>query len=205
MPAASTIEQDIYTRGDTGALRQSDGTNDNTVLGWQGGIIYRSLAASTAVTTTTSETVFDKFPTIAANTLVAGSVVRFRYQGIATATNSTDTLTIKAYLATDTTAGAVVGTALLVGTATDVANNNIFSGEVTITIRTAGASGTLVAVGSHTDVPAASGTATQGICEITASTTVNTTVAQYPCVSATWSTNNAGNSCRLDVMVVELY
>jgi hypothetical protein len=101
MPLASTLENDIYTRGDTGAARQSDGTNDRAIYGWQGGVIYRSLAASTALSNTTTETMFDKFATIDANTLTAGSVICIRYQGIATATNSTDTLAIKLYIATD--------------------------------------------------------------------------------------------------------
>lgn len=162
-------------------------------------LIYTSTGASTAVTATASETAFDKKYTIPANTLRAGSVIKVRFQGIATATNSTDTLQIKAYL------GGTGGTAILTGTATDVANNNVFSGEFTIVVRTIGSSGTFVAFGTHTDVPAASGTATQDVMEITASTTVDTTTTQDIVVSATWSTNSAGNSCRLDIFVVEAY
>lgn len=203
MPAATTIEPDFYTRGDTGALRQNDGTNDGAVNGWQGGIIYRSLAASTAVSNTTNETAFDKFPTIPANTLVAGSVLRFNYQGIATATNSTDTLAIKCYLATVTTAGSITGIALISAAAVDVANNDVFRGEGTVTIRTAGASGTLVADCKY-KTTAAEGTHTTKD-DFTASTTVDTTVAQYLIVTATWSVASSSNSCRLDTMVVELF
>ncbi len=161
------------------------------------GIVYRSVAASGAIAASSTETAFDKKYTIPANTMKPGDVYRVTFQGIATATNSTDTLTIKAYL------GGLTGTAILTGTATDVANNNIFAGVFTIVCRTNGASGTFVAVGYHTDVPAASGTATIGITEITASTTVDTTAAQDIAVSAAWSSTNAGNSCRLDVMLVE--
>lgn len=199
MPTASTTEPDVYLRGDTGALRQSDGTNDNAVLGWQGGVVYRNLAASTAHAATTDEALFDTQYSIPANTLKAGTVIKVRYQGIATATNSTDTLTVKLYL------GGLAGTAILTGTATDVANNNVFAGEATIIVRTAGASGTFVAVGTHTDVPAASGTASHAVTEITASTTIDTTAAQVVGVGADWSSSNAGNSCRLDVLVVEMY
>lgn len=160
---------------------------------------YVNTAASTAISATSSETAFDTSYTIPANSLRAGSVIKVRYQGIATATNSTDTLTIKLYI------GGIAGTAVLTGTATDVANNNIFAGEAMIVIRTIGSSGTLVAVGTHTDVPAASGTATHGICEITASTAINTTTSKAVVASATWSSTNAGNSCRMDIFSVEVY
>jgi hypothetical protein len=200
MPATSTLQPDRYHRGDTGDFRQVDSSsNDNAVLGWAGGIVYRNVAASTAHSDTTTEALFDTQFSIPANTLVAGSVIKVRYQGIATSTNSTDTLLIKLYI------GGLSGTALLTGTATDVANNNIFAGECTIVIRTAGASGTLVAVGTHTDVPAASGTASHAITEITASTTIDTTAAQVIGVGADWSVASASNSARLDIMVVEIY
>lgn len=193
------LSPDVYLRGDNGVMRQTDGTTDAPVNGWLGGVVYNSVAASTAHSNTTTEALFDKQYSIPANTLVAGTVIKVRFQGIATATNSTDTLTIKLYI------GGLSGTALLTGTATDVADNNIFAGECTIQIRTAGASGTLVAVGTHTDVPAASGTATQGICEITASTTIDTTAAQVIGVGADWSVASASNSARLDIMIVEIY
>lgn len=194
-----TLSPDVYIRGDTGAMRQTDGTTDAPVNGWLGGVVYSSVAASAAHSNTTTEALFDKQYSIPANTLVAGSVIKVRYQGIATATNSSDTLLIKLYI------GGLSGTAILTGTATDVADNNIFAGEALIQIRTAGASGTLVAVGTHTDVPAASGTATHGITEITASTTIDTTAAQVIGVGADWSVASASNSARLDIMVVEIY
>lgn len=196
MPGAT--ECDIYLRGDSGALRQSDGTTDAPVCGWLGGTVYANVAASAAHTNTVTEALFDKSYTIPANTLLAGSVIRVRYQGIATATNSTDTLTIKLYI------GGLGGTALLTGTATDVADNAIFAGECMIVIRTIGASGTFVAVGTHTDVPAASGTAAHDITEITASTAIDTTATQQIGVGADWSVASAGNSCRLDIFVVEI-
>lgn len=163
-----------------------------------GGLSYSNTAASAAHTNTTTEALFDKQYSIPANTLWAGAVIKIRYQGIATATNGTDTLLVKLYL------GGLSGTALLTGTATDVADNNIFAGEATVVIRTIGASGTFVAVGTHTDVPAASGTATHGITEITASTAIDTTVAQVIGVGADWSVANAGNSARLDILTVEI-
>jgi hypothetical protein len=193
------LSPDVYLRGDTGELRQKTGSTDAAVNGWLGGLVYANTAASAAHTATTDEALFDVQYSVPANTLIAGSVIKVRYQGIATATNSTDTLTVKLYI------GGLAGTALLTGTATDVANNNIFAGECTLVVRTAGASGTFVAVGTHTDVPAASGTAAHSITEITASTTIDTTAAQVIGVGVDWSTTNAGNSCRLDLLLVEIY
>lgn len=162
-------------------------------------LLYANTAASTAHSNTTTEALFDTQYSIPANMLKAGDVLKIRFQGIATATNSTDTLTIKLYI------GGLSGTALLTGTATDVANNNIFAGEATVIIRTVGASGTFVAVGTHTDVPAASGTASHAVTEITASTAIDTTVAQVVGVGADWSAASSGDSCRLDIMTVELW
>lgn len=192
-----TLSPDIYLRGDSGEMRQTNGTVDAPVNGWLGGLVYGNTAASSAHTNTTDEALFSTQYSIPANTLVAGSVIKVRFQGIATATNSTDTLTIKLYL------GGLAGTAILAGTATDVANNNIFTGEAMIVIRTAGASGTFVAVGSHSQVPAASGTAVP-VYQITASTTIDTTAAQVVGVGADWSVANSGNSCRLDILAVEI-
>jgi hypothetical protein len=198
MPTASTLEVDHYLRGDTGALRQSDGTNDNACYGWRGGVVYRNLAASTAHAASTTEALLDTSFSIPANTLVAGSVVKIRYQGIATATVAAETLAVKLYI------GGLSGTALLTGTATDVANDNIFAGEFTLIVRTAGASGTFVGYGTHVEVPAASGTAVHDITEIKASTTIDTTAAQVVGVGVDWSGASA-NSCRLDLMIVEIY
>lgn len=160
-------------------------------------LAYASTAASAAHTNTTTEALFDKQYSIPANSLQVGEVVKIYFQGIATATNSTDTLTIKLYL------GGLAGTALLTGTATDVADNNIFAGFAQFIVRTVGATGTIVAFGHHTDVPAASGTASMAITEITASTTLDTTAAQVIGVGADWSVASESNSCRLDVLTVE--
>lgn len=197
MPSASTTEVDLYTRGDTGALRQSDGTNDNAVLGWQGGVVYRTVAASTALTASSTETAVDSY-TIPANTLKAGTVIKVRFQGIATATNSTDTLTVKLYI------GGLAGTAVLTGTATDATNNDIVTGEATFVIRTVGASGTFVAVASGNIVPAATRVAVP-VFQITASTTIDTTATQDIAVGYKWSSTSGSNSCRNDIFVVEIY
>lgn len=198
MPATSTLENDIYLRGDTGSMRQSDGTNDDAVKGWLGGVVYRNVARSTVHSDTTTEAAFDTKYNIPANTLKAGTVIKVRFQGIATSTNSTDTLLIKLYI------GGITGTAILTGTATNVANDDIFAGEATIIIRTAGASGTLIAHATGNIVPAATRVATS-VHQITASTTIDTTAAQEISVGADWSVAHADNDAFLDMMVVEIY
>jgi len=168
--------------------------NDRLVLAKWDAVVpmltANAVAASTAISDTTTETAFDNASyTIPANMLRAGSLIRFGWQGIATATNSTDTLLIKAYLGS---------TAIATGTATDVANNAIFAGEASIAIRTIGASGTFVANSSHTKVPAASLTASR-VDEIKASTAIDTTAANIITVKATWSVASASNSVRNDL------
>jgi hypothetical protein len=161
-----------------------------------GSVVYANTAASAAVTNTTAETAFDKSYTFPANSLKAGDVIKIRFQGIATATNSTDTLAIKLYI------GGITGTALISMAATDVADNNVFQGEYTLIVRTVGASGTIVGVGTFKSIPAAEGTMTIKD-DILASTTIDTTATQQVAVSATWSVQSTSNSVRLDVLTVE--
>lgn len=199
MPDTSTLSPDVYTRGDTGALRQVDASgNDVAVNGWLGGIVYRNVARSTIHSNTTTEAAFDTKYSVPANTLKAGTVIKVRFQGIATSTNSTDTLLVKLYI------GGITGTAILTGTATNVANDDVFMGEATIVIRTAGASGTLVAMASGNIVPAATRVAVP-VYQITAETAIDTTAAQEISVGADWSVAHADNDAYLDLMVVEIY
>lgn len=163
-----------------------------------GRLLYVNTAASTAITNSTAETAFSTSHTIPANSLLAGTVLKIRYQGIATATNSTDTLTVRLRI------GGLTGTVLHAHTATDVANNDVWQGWYDVVIRTVGASGTMVGFGARKNAPAAEGTATWQD-DILASTTIDTTAAQTINVTGQWSVANAGNSCRLDVMMVEAY
>lgn len=157
---------------------------------------YTLTAAGTALTNSTTETALGTAP-IAANILTVGSLIKVRYQGIATATNSTDTLAIKLYI------GGLTGTALISHAATDVANNDVFTGEYEMIVRTIGSTGTIVGVGTYKSIPAAEGTMTIKD-DILASTTIDTTAAQNIVVSGTWSVANAGNSCRLDFLRLEI-
>lgn len=172
----------------------ADAANDPKVIAKK---LYSSVAASSAVTNTTTETEFSTGYTLPANALKVGSLLRIRYQGIATATNSTDTLTVKLYI------GGKAGTALQTCGATDVANNNIFAGEFYLAVRTIGATGTFVGWGNYTAALAASGTATM-VVGIMASTSIDTTTSKLIVPAATWSVANSGNSCRLDYLTVEM-
>lgn len=159
-------------------------------------VVYANTAASSAVSNTTTETEFDAAYTFPANSLEAGQVIRVRFQGIATSTNSTDTLTIKFYI------GGKSGTALISMAATDVANSDVFQGEYELIVRSIGSSGTIVGCGTYKSIPAAEGTMTIKD-DILASTTIDTTAAQKIAVSATWSAASASDSVRLDVLIVE--
>lgn len=164
-----------------------------------GRLAYANIAASAAISNTTAETAFDASYSIPAGNLRPGSLIKVRYQGIVTAQNATDTLLVRLRI------GGVAGTALLTGTATDAAVSDVFAGEWTGIIRTIGASGTIVGYGTHVDVPEVSGTAVHDVTEILASTAIDTTVAQVLNATATWSVASASNSCRLDLMVVEIW
>jgi len=160
-----------------------------------GGRAHSTVAASTAITNTTTETLFDENYSIPANTLKAGTVIRYRAQGIATATNGTDTLQIRARI------GGVAGTLLLATAAVDVADNDTFHLEGSITVRTAGASGTLVASGMHVLGVPGTATARNGF---TASTAVDTTASQVLGVTAEWGAASTANSVRLDILEVSI-
>lgn len=165
---------------------------DGTLAKAASGYLANIAAASSAVTNTNTETAFSNGSvTIPANTLKVGDVIRVRAQGIATATNSTDTLTVRLMIGTDAvaTTGAV-----------DVANNDIFLIDATIVVRTIGASGTYTATGTVS--LGASGTVTAKAFFL-ASTAIDTTAAQTLAVKATWSVASASNSVRMDVFLVE--
>lgn len=179
----------------TDRMTSTDGVASGTAKVF-GGLAYSNTAASSAVASTSAETLFDTSYAMPANTLKAGTMVKIRYQGIATTTVANDTLLIKLVI------GGVGGTALITAAAVDVANSDTFSGEFVLQCRTAGTTGTVVGTGVY-KTTAAEGTMTAKD-DILPSTTLNTTTQQVIGVTATWNTTNA-NSARLDVMTVEIY
>lgn len=192
----STISGGGSTIAITDRATTTDGVSSGTAR-VIGGLAYSSVAASTAITgSTATEQLFDSNYTIPANTLKAGTVVKCRVQAIATGTTSTDTLAYKLYI------GGSGGTALVSAAATDATNNDTFQAEFTLVCRTAGTTGTFVSTGSY-KVTSAEGTYTIKD-DITASTTINTTANQAVVVTGTWSVANATNTCRVDIMTVEI-
>lgn len=156
------------------------------------GWISAAIAASAAVTGVTAETAFDKTVTIPAASLLPGDIIRVRAQLVATATNSTDTLDMQLRLGTQD----IVATG-----AVDVANGDIGYIDVDIVVREVGATGKIVAAGvTALGVP---GTVTAKP-KFLAETSIDTTAALSLNVSATWSSTNAGNSCRLDILNAQL-
>lgn len=175
-------------------LTTTDGVASGTVR-VVGGRAYSSTAASDPVTNSTVETLFNTTYSMPASTLKAGSRVRIRYQGIATSTNGTDTLTIRCYL------GGLAGTALVTTIAVDVANNDTFYGDVEVICRTAGTAGTFVANAFYQD-PDVAGTAPKW--SYVASTAIDTTAVQVIGVSADWGAAHGDNSARLDMLSVDI-
>lgn len=153
-------------------------------------LLANNTAAGTALSNSTTETALAA-ATVRANRLQPGALIQVRFGGIATATNSTDTLTIKLYI------GGIGGTALISMAATDVADNNVFTGEYELAVRTIGSTGTIVGQGTFKSIPAAEGTMTIKD-DFLASTTLDTTADQDITVAGTWSVASASNSCRID-------
>lgn len=150
-----------------------------------------AVADSTTITNTTVETAFSTATgTIPKNTLKVGDLIRIRGSVAFPATNSTDTATIKVYLGS---------TAVLTIPATDVANDDVASFDITLTVRTIGASGTFVGLAKYSI--GVLGTATERTQTVN-STAVDTTAALAVTAKVTWSVANAGNQAILRVWSV---
>lgn len=164
--------------------------------GLDGIMTYSLAAAGTALTNSTTRTALASW-TIKAGTLKVGSRIRARGQAIATATNSTDTLTLDI-------GGAVGGSpaAIVASTATDVANNNIGTIDMDIVIRTVGSSGTYAGFAKVSTLAASGTSASTEV--VIASATINTDADLVLGLYGTWSVANAGNSCRADTFNVDL-
>lgn len=181
----------------TGRVTTTDGVSSGTAR-VVGGLAYSNTAASTALTgNVNTEQLFDVSYTIPANTLKAGTVVKVRAQGIATTTQANDAVAYKLYI------GGSGGTALISIASTDATNNDTFQAECTLICRTAGTTGTFVSTGTY-KVSSAEGTMTVKD-DITASTSINTQANQALVLTATWNVANATNSCRVDILTVEIY
>lgn len=157
------------------------------------GLVYTSIARSAAVTNTTTPTDFDKTFTIPANSLKAGDIVRVKFQGTTPTANSTDTLAVALKF------GSATGISLA---AVDVANNDVFQGEMDFVVRQVGASGKIFGHGIAPPIGAA-GTVTARP-QTMAEATVDTTAAIVVKLTGTWSVANASDIAYLDALSVEI-
>jgi hypothetical protein len=156
------------------------------------GVCYASVASSSEVENTTAETAFSISKTIAGETLVAGDVLRIRAQFTVNDNNSTDTLNLKLKMG---------GVTIAATGAVDVADGDIGYIDALVTVRTAGASGFIVASGVQgLGVP---GTVTAkpfllGSSAIDLSGDVAITA------TGDWSVKHADNEVELTQLVVEI-
>jgi hypothetical protein len=157
----------------------------------RGRLMYAQTTAGTALTNSTVETILAT-TTLKGARFRKGDVIRVRAQGIATATNSTDTLNLKLY----------IGTEMIAQTgAVDVANSDIWLIDADIVIRTIGASGTMVAAGT-TGLGAVGTVTAKPFLLAEATEDISGDVACK--ITGTWSVANSGNSCRNDLFNVQI-
>ncbi len=176
-----------------------NGTGDGTFIKCPTSVplLYSAVARSTSITNTNTETAFSLSYTIPAYLLAVGDVVKISGQGIATSTNSTDTLQVKVKIGSN---------AIYTSGAIDAANDDIFTFRAEATIRTVGTTGTMVGsgVGFIGTQAAAAGAADIPGGGYGASATINTTTTNAVTVTATWSVASTSNIVYLDQLNVEL-
>jgi hypothetical protein len=165
-----------------------------------GGVAYSLAAAGTALTNSAAETNLASYA-IPANTLKAGTVLKVKYQGIATAQAAATTLAVKLKIGT---------TVLVTHTAHAVTANDIFRGEFTLVARAApGAAAACVGEGLI-GMAAVGGDYFDAdkklipVSHILASTNLATNGALTLALTGQWGGADA-SSCRCDVFNVEIY
>jgi hypothetical protein len=139
--AGQALVLPLYRKGDSVTLYADNSTTGWQLCGARPNVIYASVAASTAVTGTASETTFSTGSfTIPANTLYAGEIIEIEGQGTNTSGNAADTLTIKLYIGS---------TAILTTVAFNVTDGggDIFYFRARVCVRDIGATGHVVASG----------------------------------------------------------
>jgi len=174
------------------ALEASAGDGEELEIvpspGGAGGLIHSEVADGTTLTNSTTETALATV-TLDGASFKAGDILIVDYQGIAPSSNSTDTLTCKLKLGTE-----VIATTA----ATDIVNDDVQRIHAEITIRTAGASATLVASGYFAND--ADGTAPTFFA--ISSVTEDLSAAVALAVTGTWSVAHADNQCNSEAFSV---
>ena len=162
-----------------------------------GGQANADVAAGTVLTDSTDETALASY-TIPANTLVAGSTIRVRAAGLVVARASGDMTT---QLKLDTSATAI-GSAESIATsgAITVSTNDIYDFDTLIQVRTAGSTGTAVAISDFT----LNATSDASVRSLKASFTLDTTSDNVLQITGTQTAGATGNQLRSDIFVVDI-
>lgn len=165
-----------------------------TNYGLGGGLVFAQVAASTVLTNTTVATKFDQNYTFPANSLNAGDVIRVYGEVMAILGNSTNTLLLELML------GSQVIATFAAWDVTD-AGGDIGTFQSDITIRTAGASGTMIASSVMTkNVNGTVTTYTALLGTLGAGVAIDTTATQQLAIRGTWSASSPSNQARQDVL-----
>lgn len=153
----------------------------------------------TAHTNSTTEAVLDSVK-IAAGSLQAGKVFRFRGKVRATAENSTDTLTV---LATVHTSAAIGGTTIGTSGAVDAAANDVVYYDIDLIPQSAAGSsaGTIEVQGTMTALGAEGTVTARAVHQALSS--INYLADQYFVITGDWSVASASNSCVAESCVAE--
>lgn len=167
---------------------------DGTLTTYTGAKLNQIVAPSTVITNTNTETTFSNGSyAIPAGSLRAGDVIHVRARVFVVGENGTDTHRIRIYLGT-------APITLADSAALQLAANDVVTFDLFLTVRTVGATGTVIATG--TLQYSISGTfTTKGV--TLASTTLDTTVANTLAVKSLASAASTGNQVRLDEFLVE--
>lgn len=155
------------------------------------GTLYTTTANSNTVTNTTAETSFGQTYTIPAKTLQDGDVLKFTVSGFVPSANSTDTLNVK--LKMGSTVVAATG-------AVDITTNDAFQIEMSVVIRTDGASGVMTGGGFASLGVAGTGT---GKVITLAPTAVNTNANILVDVTATYSAASTSDQAYMTILDIE--
>lgn len=206
LPANYVIPFRRPTRGDLLLMLLQNGQNvaagvglmsagDGTLVANNGPSLYEIVTPSAVITNVGTETAFSNGTyTIPANTLQVGDVIHVRAKVFCVAENSTNTHRIRLYLGT-------APLTLADSTALQLAANDVVEFNLDITVRTIGATGTIIATG--TMAYTISGTWTSsGITDVSA--TLDTTIAEPLVIKSLASAVSAGNQIRLDEFTVNL-
>ena len=160
-----------------------------------GGREYSSVAASSIITNTASETDFDTKHTLPADALRAGDTLVIEGWGQILSDNAADTVLFRCR---------VGGVEVFVTPGGyNASANDLFWFCAKINVRTAGAAGTFIARSEIEPPHSPSGTLTKNVTYMP-STAIDTTITQECKVTAEWSAAHADNQVQLETLTVRI-